>query len=117
MKMKGSSFHILIFRSDIDLGSILGHCGDLVVSSIGRISKKLRECQQTAKLPRLLLISRCRLLREKENAQGGSRRLISQLPQAGAKSIARFLFLLFHVCRLRLQSVTNNVTIFSHLLA
>jgi hypothetical protein len=26
-----------------------------VVSSIGRISKKLRECQQTARLPRLLL--------------------------------------------------------------
>ncbi len=52
---------------------------------------------------------------EKGGAQGGSRRLILQLPQAGAKSIARFL--LFHVCRLRLQSVTNNVTIFSHLLA
>jgi hypothetical protein len=54
---------------------------------------------------------------EKEDAQGGSRRLIPQIPQAGAKSIARFLFLLFHVCRLWLQSMTNNVTIFSHLLA
>jgi hypothetical protein len=54
---------------------------------------------------------------EKEDAQSGSRRLIPQIPQAGAKSIARFLFLLFHVCRLRLQSMTNNVTIFSHLLA
>jgi hypothetical protein len=39
----------------IDLRTILGHCGDLVVSGVGRIGKKLLQCQQTTGRSQLLL--------------------------------------------------------------